>query len=141
MLRGRKTKSLTLFALFLFLGIFLLSGCDFENTGDAVKSNLGKFNDKLGEEFNDFNKKQQEASINFDSNKDHKKQKEERNLTEEQKRKVDAWLEEKGLNKYGDTKGVIYENGTPLYNKETGESIERYEYILNRYPNILEKIE
>ena len=62
------------------------------------------------------------------------------NLSKEVKQKIDEWLEEKGLNRYGDPDGTYYTGGTPLFDETTGEAIERYQYILGRVPGILEKI-
>ncbi|MCK5510254.1 hypothetical protein KAI65_01765 [Candidatus Parcubacteria bacterium] len=61
-------------------------------------------------------------------------------LTKEHKEKIDKWLEENNLNRYGDSMGIFYVGGTPLFNEVTGESKERFEYILEKIPDILEKI-
>ena len=51
------------------------------------------------------------------------------------------WLQENGYNRYGDSRDAIYTGGTPLFNEKTGEKINRYDYILKKFPNILERIE
>ncbi|MCK4540443.1 hypothetical protein KAU09_04800 [Candidatus Parcubacteria bacterium] len=61
-------------------------------------------------------------------------------LSKEHKDKIDKWLEENNLNRYGDAIGIFYAGGTPLFNEITGESKERFEYIMEKIPDILEKI-
>ena len=61
-------------------------------------------------------------------------------LTKEMKAKVDEWLAENKLNRYGDVLDTMYTGGTPLFNELTGESIDRFDYILKKHPDILNKI-
>ncbi len=61
-------------------------------------------------------------------------------LTKEQKAEIDLWLKTNGFNRYGDKKNTFYPSGTPLFNEQTGESLERYKYILEKHPDILSKI-
>ncbi len=63
-----------------------------------------------------------------------------KNLTKEQKEKIEKWLNENNLNRYGDPMDTFYTGGTPLFNEMTGESKERFQYILEKTPDILEKI-
>ena len=63
-----------------------------------------------------------------------------KDLSKEHKEKIDKWLEENDLNRYGDAIGIFYTGGTPLFNEATGESKERFEYIMEKIPDILEKI-
>jgi len=74
-------------------------------------------------------KKEQAAKIDFTE------------LTRIQKKAIDEWLGENGLNRYGDEEETNYAGGTPLVDESTGDSINRFEYILERIPDILEKIE
>lgn len=62
------------------------------------------------------------------------------NLTSEEKKQIDEWLEMKDFNRYGDDKSAVYIGGTPLFDEKTGESIDRYDYILNKFPDILLRI-
>jgi len=144
-LKIAKNKTTIFSVIFFAVLLFLLSGCSPEGAGEAVKNKLKTFNDRLGEEFNGFDKEAENSTLGFlKESQDEKKEKEKTapaELTREQKEKIDEWLEDNGLNKYGDTKGVYYPDGTPLINQETGEKMERYEYILQRYPDILNKIE
>ena len=57
------------------------------------------------------------------------------NLTKEQRTRIDAWLGEKGFNRFGDLPGTYYASGTPLFDA-AGQAIERYEYILSKYPEL-----
>ena len=52
----------------------------------------------------------------------------------QEKAQIDTWIRENNLNQYGDSKDMVYAGGTPLFNEKTGESTDRYEYILQRYP-------
>ena len=61
-------------------------------------------------------------------------------FSREQKERIDLWLETNGYNRYGDLKNTYYPGGTPLFDESTGESKERYEYILEKHPDILSKI-
>ncbi|MGA1843966.1 MAG: hypothetical protein ACMUIS_05330 [bacterium] len=54
---------------------------------------------------------------------------------------IDRWIEENGLNKYGDPKDTVYTGGTPLFDETTGKSMDRYHYILKRHPELLKEIE
>ncbi len=123
--------------VFLPLAVFLLSGCQAKD----LLTGLKEMDDKVGEAFNDFQIDRQNATINVlgGKNRDDKATTTEA-LTEGQKRKIDDWLDEKGLNRYGDDKNAMYKGGTPLFDEETGKPIDRYEYILSRYPNLLQEI-
>ena len=48
----------------------------------------------------------------------------------EEKQLIETWIRENDLNQYGDIKDTAYIGGTPLFNERTGQSIDRYEYIL-----------
>ncbi len=49
---------------------------------------------------------------------------------------IDFWLKQNGYNRYGDRADTFYASGTPLGNPPR----ERYDYILERHPDILSKI-
>jgi hypothetical protein len=123
--------------LFLFLLVFVLSGCQQTNLSGGLKmldENLGKVfdnsEDGQSNSFLDiFNKKNSVGTTTPSAS-----------LSAAQKESIDAWLEKKGLNKYGDAKNAIYTGGTPLFDEKTGQALERYDYILNKFPDILERI-
>ena len=132
---------------FILVLTLALSGCSF---GDKV-SGLKWLDEKMGTFLNEEND-QKKSVMEFmeehngkfpeEVGEEGKKNKTDaEQLTKKQKEKIDQWLEEKNLNRYGDDKSAIYTGGTPLFNEETGESINRYDYILNKFPDILEKIE
>jgi hypothetical protein len=101
--------------------VLLLSGC----------SRLEFIDNKLGEMFfSASSTKEKVEPIFVDTKKVDPK-----NLSKEQKDKINIWLEEQKLNRYGDEPNTYYASGTPLYDK-SGEPIERYEYILNNHPDI-----
>ncbi len=62
-------------------------------------------------------------------------------LTNEAKRRIDEWLEKNNLNQYGDPQGTMYAGGTPLFDETTRERKDRYQYILEKYPELVEELE
>jgi hypothetical protein len=48
---------------------------------------------------------------------------------------VEAWIIENDLNRYGDPQDTLYTGGTPLFNEETGETTDRFEYLIDKYPD------
>jgi len=104
-----------------------------------VKNSLKNVNEKIGDIFNNFQAKNEKKII--DPLKDQKKLEVDVSvLTDTEKEKIDIWLEKNGYNRYGDPGGIVYTGGTPLFNEATGESIDRFEYILKKHPNILDTI-
>jgi hypothetical protein len=125
------------FVLCLFSLSFLLSGCEAGNLSASLRS----LDENLGRTFGNFEgSKSSSSALDFLNKKSESASSTSSAvLTAEQKKKIDEWLEKKGLNKYGDSNKAFYTNGTPLFD-EKGRPIERYEYILNKFPNILELI-
>ena len=62
-------------------------------------------------------------------------------ITDEMKRKIDAWIEKNNLNMFGDPKDTMYTGGTPLFDEKTGKRIDRYEYILNKHQELWKELE
>jgi hypothetical protein len=60
-------------------------------------------------------------------------------VDEATKRKIDRWIEENKLNPFGDPSGTMYAGGTPLFDERTGRSRDRYEYILEKHPELKQK--
>ena len=56
-------------------------------------------------------------------------------LSEEEKAKIEAWIKENDLNRYGDPKDRVYIGGTPLFDERSGQRIDRYDYILRNHPD------
>lgn len=59
-----------------------------------------------------------------------------RNLTDKQKQIIDEWLNANELNSYGDQFDTVYTGGTPLFNEMTGESVNRFEYLFEKFPDL-----
>ena len=60
-----------------------------------------------------------------------------KDLNKEQKEKIEAWIKDEGLNRYADPADTYYTGGTPLFNEATGETIERFEYILENNKEVI----
>lgn len=56
-------------------------------------------------------------------------------VSEAEQQQIEAWIKEKDLNFYGDTKDTVYGGGTPLFNEETGSYIDRFDYISEKHPD------
>ncbi len=63
-----------------------------------------------------------------------------KSLTNSVKSEIDQWLDKKGLNQYGDPADTVYAGGSPLFDETTGESKDKYEYILERNPELVEEL-
>lgn len=125
------------FFVFLLFLVLILSGCQINDV-------LKKLDDKIGQTFNDFQEDEKNSIIDLmEEKKDGEKKEEEseNKISREQKEKIDKWLEERGLNRYGDDKSAMYPGGTPLFDEETGKAIDRFDYLLNKFPKLLEIIE
>ncbi|MGB0757330.1 MAG: hypothetical protein ACPGO5_02640 [Patescibacteria group bacterium] len=61
-------------------------------------------------------------------------------LTETAKNEIENWLLENSLNQYGDAEGTMYTGGTPLFDEATGASQDRFEYILEKHPELIEQL-
>ena len=48
-------------------------------------------------------------------------------------KEVDEWLVSQDLNWYGDVMDTMYPGGSPLFNEETGERMDRYQYLLDKF--------
>ena len=121
MLNNKKTISI----LLMFCFVFFLTGCVSLKT---IDTEIGKF--LSGE-------KEPEAEVVVESKPDGISPS---TLIKEQKEKIDLWLTANGYNRYGDILETYYSGGTPLFNEISGEVKERYEYILEKHPDILTKI-
>ena len=54
----------------------------------------------------------------------------------ETKRRIDEWIRANGRNEFGDGKETNYAGGTPLFDMMTGQTRDRYEYILEKHPEL-----
>jgi hypothetical protein len=120
----------------LFLLLFLLTGCQ----SVVVSGGLKILDDNLGKALDNINQGQASSTPNIFGPKKSPAKLTSASLSDSDKQAIDKWLEQKGLNRYGDAKNAVYTGGTPLFNEATGKSVERYDYILNKFPYILEQI-
>jgi len=118
--------------------VFVLSGCQTFGVNDGLKI----LNDNLGQALNSLGQNQASSTFNFFANKNSSQAATttSADLTAAQKQSIDDWLAKKDLNRYGDSPNAVYTGGTPLFNERTGASTERYQYILNKFPDILNLI-
>jgi hypothetical protein len=54
----------------------------------------------------------------------------------ETRARIDRWIKENRRNQYGDAPDTMYAGGTPLFDERTGQSRDRYEYILSKHPEL-----
>jgi len=71
----------------------------------------------------------------IESEKEEPKKIEAPETTSTQAQQIEDWIKQNNLNRYGDPKEMMYTGGTPLFNERTGQSIDRYEYILRNHPD------
>ncbi len=130
MLRTYKANQI---AILLILLLILLAGCEFKDFRGKMRwldYQAGELMEKLRQEKEDINKEEEQLPpVTAD------------NLTQELKEKIDQWLKDNSLNRYGDAMDTMYTGGTPLFNEATGESLDRFDYILDKHPDILEKLD
>lgn len=48
---------------------------------------------------------------------------------------VDAWLQARNLDTYGNAEGTMYMGGTPLFNERTGERTDRLAFVYKKHPD------
>lgn len=118
--------------------VFVLSGCQQVGVADGLKI----INDNLGKALTSLQENQASSTFNFlgHASGTAAMQITSADLSDADKQAIDDWLAKKGLNRYGDAKNAVYTGGTPLFDEATGKSVERYDYILNKFPDILDLI-
>lgn len=57
-------------------------------------------------------------------------------IDEETRQRIDRWIKENNRNEFGDPKNTVYLGGTPLFDERTGRTRDRYEYILEKHPEL-----
>ena len=62
-------------------------------------------------------------------------------LSSSQMAYIDNWLVDNELNEYGDPKGTTYMGGSPLFDEQSGEMVNRYEYVIRNHPELLDQIQ
>jgi hypothetical protein len=130
---SKSSKTWQIFFLLTF--IIFISGCQ---TG-GVSSKLKNLDDKIGEGLEKVRRSQEKGTIDF-LEEENKVELLAKDLSAEQKEKIEKWLEEKNLNRYGDLVEAVYTGGTPLFNETTGISLDRYDYILKNHPELSDEL-
>ena len=57
-------------------------------------------------------------------------------VDDQTKQRVDRWIKENNKNSFGDNKDTVYMGGTPLFDERTGKTKDRYEYVLEKHPEL-----
>lgn len=57
-------------------------------------------------------------------------------VDEKTKKRIDEWIQKAGRNSFGDSPGTMYAGGTPLFDEMTGRRKDKYEYILEKHPEL-----
>ena len=57
-------------------------------------------------------------------------------VTSEVRARIDRWIAANQLNPYGDPPDTMYAGGNPLFDPQTGRSRDRYDYILEKHPEL-----
>jgi len=52
------------------------------------------------------------------------------------KLRVDNWIKQNKRNPYGDQPNTMYAGGTPLFDERTGKTRVKYDYILEKHPEL-----
>ena len=58
----------------------------------------------------------------------------------ETRARIDRWIQEKRRNPFGDPPDTMYAGGTPLFDERTGRVRDKYEYILERHPELRRRV-
>jgi hypothetical protein len=57
-------------------------------------------------------------------------------VDETTKQRVDEWIKKNGRNQYGDPADTMYAGGNPLFDERSPKLKDRYEYILEKHPEL-----
>lgn len=55
------------------------------------------------------------------------------------KKKIDEWIKKGKRNEYGDPADTVYAGGNPLFDERKPTLKDRYEYILEKNPELKDK--
>jgi hypothetical protein len=61
-------------------------------------------------------------------------------ISDEMKKKIDEWVKTNGRNQYGDPADTVYAGGNPLFDERRPTLKDRYEYILEKNPQLKEEL-
>jgi hypothetical protein len=57
-------------------------------------------------------------------------------VNDQVKKKIDDWIKRNGRNEFGDPADTVYAGGNPLFDERRPGLKDRYEYILEKYPEL-----
>ncbi len=126
-----RTFILIIIASVFLTGCFNLDALD-RAVVDKNKELSGKAQEKVGEQVEEGKERIKEYTKQ-------QLQKIATDLTNDAKSNIESWLLDNALNQFGDTEDTMYTGGTPLFNEATGEARDRYEYILENNPELIEQ--
>ena len=131
----KRNTSWQLISLMFFL-LLALGGCslNMENKLAWLDTRVGEGLDKIAQDY-DIATSTQKAMEDEDVSDKTEKVIE---LSQDMKQKIDQWLEDNNLNRYGDSIKAVYKGGTPLFDEATGDTIDRYEYIIKNHSYLLD---
>jgi hypothetical protein len=56
-------------------------------------------------------------------------------LDQARRERIEKWLRDRRLNRFGDPEGSLYASGTPLFAPD-GQAMERFDYLLRKFPDL-----
>ncbi|MFH1822527.1 MAG: hypothetical protein ABH830_02390 [Patescibacteria group bacterium] len=126
--------------LYLVVLFFVLTGCQ-----GSISDNLELIDKKIGDQLNKIEDCQEDDGVCglpdlSEENNDQNNKNISADLTDELKEKIEKWIIENNLNRYADSIDTVYIGGTPLFNEATGASLDRFDYILNNHPDLLDEL-
>lgn len=129
-------KKLNTKTTLILAGILFLAGCSFTEVGQKLDEGVDYVESKYTEE------DKEKAKELLEKGKEKSKEvigMMAEDLSNFQMNQIDEWIEENDLNEYGDPLNTLYTGGTPLFNEATGEVMDKYEYIIDKHPELVEK--
>lgn len=120
--------------IILLVAVIPFLGASCSNTGGVNRTTdrLGDFlRQNVARPLSKQIKRAQDRTLNFmgDTSESFIK-----DLTDKEKAAVEEWLAKNKLNQFGDKKDTVYTGGTPLFNEQSGETLNRYEYLFKKFP-------
>ncbi|GAB4467195.1 MAG: hypothetical protein OHK0029_38990 [Armatimonadaceae bacterium] len=61
-------------------------------------------------------------------------------VNDDMKKKIDDWIQRNGRNQYGDPRDTVYAGGNPLFDERRPGLKDRYEYILEKHPELKDQL-
>jgi len=123
-------------ALILLATATTFLGASCSNTGgvNQATDRLGNFfQQNIARPLSGQIKRAQDSTLNFmgDTSESFVK-----DLADKEKAAVEEWLGKNKINEVGGKMGTMYTGGTPLFNEQTGETLNRFEYLFKKFPEL-----